>query len=225
MHPQRTISSPPQAPNSLVNWLRQRLSSQNPAVVRAPKRKGQGTLSQPVEWVLNPSLYTSPAAMSKPSLPPFDFVIRRHDVLAYATGSVVSRLMALTDSQENCMSAMQRLTLVFEGYHDDPREVHQIPEIKSFFRAVTDQWPYWMHFLQPDPDQVAVLILLLCDSDGLASDTMSVKGRITDAQQVWDCMSTMTRCTGLLHTSMGLRPSAMKAITKRFLPCIAKITV
>ncbi|MDD2708098.1 MAG: hypothetical protein PHV34_08820 [Verrucomicrobiae bacterium] len=33
-----------------------------------------------------------------------------------------------------------------EGYDDDPREVHSIPEVRRFYSAFHEAWPYWLYF-------------------------------------------------------------------------------
>ena len=39
-------------------------------------------------------------------------------------------------------------SLVFcvEGYDGDPREVHIIPEVRKFYAAFHEAWPYWLYF-------------------------------------------------------------------------------
>jgi hypothetical protein len=39
-------------------------------------------------------------------------------------------------------------TIIFaiEGYDADPREIYTIPEVRSFYRAFWEAWPYWFYF-------------------------------------------------------------------------------
>ncbi len=37
---------------------------------------------------------------------------------------------------------MNTLTFVIEGFEDDPREVHSIPEVRRFYAAFREAWPY-----------------------------------------------------------------------------------
>jgi hypothetical protein len=43
---------------------------------------------------------------------------------------------------------MDRFVFCVEGWDDDPREIHMIPEIRHFYSAFHDAWPYWLYFLQ-----------------------------------------------------------------------------
>lgn len=41
---------------------------------------------------------------------------------------------------------MGTFLFAIEGYDHDPREIYTIPEIRSFYRAFWEAWPYWMFF-------------------------------------------------------------------------------
>ncbi len=36
------------------------------------------------------------------------------------------------------------MVFCIQGWDDDPREIHAIPEIRRFYRAFHDAWPRWM---------------------------------------------------------------------------------
>lgn len=214
------------APNSLVDFMRMMLSSQNASVAPAEKRKTRGTLSQPTEWILDRSLYPVPTMpASALNAAPIDFVIQREEIEAGAVGAFVDRLMRLSDTQDKCIGAMQRLDLVFAGWEGDSREVHQIPEVFTFMRAAHAFWPYWLHFLRPTPDQLAVLILLLCDSNLVQGDKLRVQGRVADAQQVWDCLGELARAAMTLHAGMRLSDKHVRPMIQRIADGIGQIVI
>jgi hypothetical protein len=41
---------------------------------------------------------------------------------------------------------MDRMVFCIEGYDDDAREIHAIPEVRKFYSAFHDAWPYWLYF-------------------------------------------------------------------------------
>jgi hypothetical protein len=41
---------------------------------------------------------------------------------------------------------MDRMVFCIEGYDEDPREIHSIPEIRRFYLALHNAWPYWLYF-------------------------------------------------------------------------------
>ena len=52
-------------------------------------------------------------------------------------------------------------TLVFgiEGYDDDPREVHTIPEVRRFYAAFHEAWPYWLYFCNLDTESLQMMVM------------------------------------------------------------------
>ena len=43
---------------------------------------------------------------------------------------------------------MNSMVFCIQGWDDDPREIHDIPEIRRFYRAFHEAWPYLALFLQ-----------------------------------------------------------------------------
>jgi len=41
---------------------------------------------------------------------------------------------------------MNTLIIVLDGYNDDPREIPTIPEVRQFYAAFREVWPYWLYF-------------------------------------------------------------------------------
>jgi hypothetical protein len=68
---------------------------------------------------------------------------------------------------------MGTLMFVIEGYDDDPREVHSIPEIRRFYTAFHEAWPYWLYFCNPETE--ALRMMVLCCLPSIAA--IKVDGR------------------------------------------------
>jgi hypothetical protein len=41
---------------------------------------------------------------------------------------------------------MGSMVLCVDGYDQDEREIHSIPEVRRFFSAFHAAWPYWLYF-------------------------------------------------------------------------------
>ncbi len=54
---------------------------------------------------------------------------------------------------------MNTLMFVIEGYDDDPRELHSIPEIRRFYAAFHEAWPYWLYFCNLDTELFRMMVL------------------------------------------------------------------
>ncbi len=62
---------------------------------------------------------------------------------------------------------MNSLTFVVEGFDDDPREIHSIPEVRRFYGAFRDAWPYWLYFCSLETE--GLLMMVLCCLPSMAA--------------------------------------------------------
>ena len=54
---------------------------------------------------------------------------------------------------------MNTMTFIIEGYDHDAREVHSIPEIRRFYAAFHEAWPYWLYFCNLDTEEFRMMVL------------------------------------------------------------------
>jgi hypothetical protein len=54
---------------------------------------------------------------------------------------------------------MNRFVFCIEGWDNDPREIHMIPEIRRFYSAFHEVWPYWLYFCNLDVDTVRAMVM------------------------------------------------------------------
>ena len=62
---------------------------------------------------------------------------------------------------------MNRFVFCMEGWDDDRREIHMVPEIRQFYSAFHDAWPYWLYFCNLDVDTLRSMVM--CCLDDIAS--------------------------------------------------------
>ena len=46
-----------------------------------------------------------------------------------------------------------------EGYDDDPREINTIPEVRRFYAAFHEAWPYWLYFCNLESEALRMMVL------------------------------------------------------------------
>ena len=68
---------------------------------------------------------------------------------------------------------MNHFVFCIEGWDDDPREIHSIPEVRRFYSAFHEAWPYWLFFCNLDVDTLRAMVL--CCLPSLTA--MKVDGR------------------------------------------------
>ena len=88
--------------------------------------------------------------------------IARESVVSSDLQPLLEKLNWLSASQEACLKWEGTLTFYFDGWLHDPRETAEIPEIRAFFRQITEVWPYWFHFCEKVDDTVMHVLRLLC---------------------------------------------------------------
>jgi hypothetical protein len=195
MNPKHTTPPEP-PPHKLADWLHQHF------LRRAAPPDHEG----PSPWhdsnLRNSMLHTV--------LPPHDLTFTHQEVRSGRVGAAVDRLMDLTDTPQACAQNMSRFRLAFSGYSTSPHELAQIPDVASFFQKVTEQWPYWLHFLSPQPENMATLLNLTFTPINVDVKGDLVRSRIEISESSIANFQTMGRATTHLHNAMG----APKQITQ-----------
>lgn len=83
-----------------------------------------------------------------------------------------------------------------DGYHHDPRELVDIPEVRTLLRRLEGAWPYWVFFSQVD------------ESIGVAPGQLAVACRLLDATE--PTSEALARAT---HRAFGLGGRARRCLT------------
>jgi hypothetical protein len=68
---------------------------------------------------------------------------------------------------------MDCFVFCIEGWDSDPREIHMIPEVRRFYSAFHDAWPYWFYFCNFDVDTLMAMTMCCLPS----VNTMQVDGQ------------------------------------------------
>ena len=72
-----------------------------------------------------------------------------------------------------CLREMMNcFVFCIEGWDNDPREIHLIPEIRRFYSAFHEAWPYWLYFCNLDVDTLRAMVACCLSS----VNTMQVDG-------------------------------------------------
>ena len=100
------------------------------------------------------NIYTAPN--------PIFFGIPYADVLSSETITVLTALNSFLETRERVVWGRGRITLIFEGFDDDPRDVWNIPEIRRYIKKLDEQFPYWFYFADLEANTLKVLALCLC---------------------------------------------------------------
>ncbi len=83
---------------------------------------------------------------------------------------VLAALKSLSGDRSSAMSAEGAVTLVFNGYDDDPRELESIPEVREWFAKLFQAWPYWSFFASRIDQTVPLVLTLLMPGEMVAGE-------------------------------------------------------
>ncbi len=88
--------------------------------------------------------------------------ITRASVMTCDIAPMQEKLTTLSSTREAAVKWEGTVTFAFEGWDNDPRETAEIPEIRAYFAALTEAWPYWLHFAEKVGDTIPHVLRLLC---------------------------------------------------------------
>lgn len=155
-------------------------------------------------------------AQLPPDLDAICLVFSRAEVCALRVGRAADDLMHLVEDAQLRRKLAHGLFFSFEGWDEDPREVHAIPECRRYLQALNSQWPYWLHFLAPEPAMWGVLLLTLLDgphASGKATRREAGQSAHTvDMPKVHALLEAMLRPMNMLHRDMALAALESDAI-------------
>ena len=95
---------------------------------------------------------------------PVVLMISRREVEAADLDSVLSRLKVFLAAREDAWRYRGQMTLVVDGYNNDPRELVDIAEVRTLLRGLEAEWPYWAYFFNQVDDSIKLLLSCVAGS-------------------------------------------------------------
>jgi len=74
----------------------------------------------------------------------------------------ISGLEKLLVDEETIRKSKNKLTVGFDGYDDDPRELYEIDEVKDYIQAITVKFPYWLYFCSTKDHSLWIILMAHC---------------------------------------------------------------
>ena len=93
------------------------------------------------------------------------------EIAAGDISKVLSALRSLSADRSSAASAEGAVTLLFHGYDNDPRELEAIPEVRHWFAALNQAWPYWSFFANRIDQTVPLVLTLLLPGESVAGES------------------------------------------------------
>jgi len=105
---------------------------------------------------------------------PIYLVFSREQIVAGDIQEPLTVLQQLVADPGKAIAASGRISLVIDGYNQDPRELFEIPEVRRYIQLLDASWTYWFFFLSQADDSIKILESCLCDSIEVVPGVMSI---------------------------------------------------
>lgn len=130
-------------------------------------------------------------------------VFSKEEVISGLTGKALDQLLTISDCPDLRVTMAGALSFVFQGWCDDDRGIMEIPECRRFFSMLTENWPFWFHFLKKGETEFGMALGLLSPVE-LKIMRTGVTVRFTDQQHLQTVCSRLIDGLTLLLSHMGV---------------------
>lgn len=112
---------------------------------------------------------------------PVVLLISRREVEAADIASVLARLKVFVATRDDAWRYRGQMTLVVDGYNHDPRELVDIPEVRTLLRRLEAEWPYWAFFFNQVDDSIKLLLSCVAGSRYLGNGAVEMDADLVAA--------------------------------------------
>ena len=113
---------------------------------------------------------------------PVVLLISRRAIETGDTDSLLGRMKLLLATREDTWRYRGQVTLVIDGYDNDPRELVDVPEVRAFLREFDRRWPYWAFFFNQVDDTIKLYLSCLCGASYPGGGAVEIDtGRLQEA--------------------------------------------
>ena len=95
---------------------------------------------------------------------PVFLMFSRRQIEACDVDEPVAYLRGVSADRHAALELCGRISLIVDGYNDDPRELFEIPEVRAYIKHLDQEWPYWFFFLSQADESIKLLESCLCDT-------------------------------------------------------------
>jgi hypothetical protein len=112
------------------------------------------------------------------------FEVARQSVMDCDPSYLLNLLKDISSTRQQVLEHEGCIGLCFAGWDFDPRETAEIPEIRAYFKALTAEFPYWLHYVEKAGDTFFHVMRLLCDGHYIRKEPGMVAWSFDDLPQM-----------------------------------------
>ncbi len=103
-------------------------------------------------------------------------VVSHDDVELNNISSTFSTLSSLLVDEATVRRFQGSVSVSFDGFNHDPREIYEIPKIRRFCAELDKHFPYWLYFLSMEDSSLKTMAFCLCTVENAGPGLASVDG-------------------------------------------------
>ncbi len=88
--------------------------------------------------------------------------IPRVDVEKSDLTTALNVLRSTIEDKNQVQRFKGRVSLFFQGYDDDSRELYEIEDCRTFMQNLTKEFPYWFYIIDKSDNNLKLIMMLLC---------------------------------------------------------------
>jgi len=142
------------------------------------------------------------------------FRITRAHIASGHVGPLVDQLMQLSDNLDGLNNWKSKLFIGIEKSPDDTRDASETAATVQYFRQLTREWPFWLHFAEKEWGTMASVLRLLIGTERQYLPDGSAHRVLTDADEVRSMSKCLYGTTKLLYRFHQLPESDDFAMAK-----------
>ena len=93
---------------------------------------------------------------------PVVLFISRRQVEAHDIAGVLDSLKIFSATREDTWLYRNQVSVVVDGYNEDPRELVNIPEVRRLLKSLVQEWRPWAFFVSLVDSSLSLLLLCYC---------------------------------------------------------------
>jgi hypothetical protein len=148
---------------------------------------------------------------------PVILLISRRAIEHMDVASVVKPLKILLATREDTRLYRGQMSLVVDGYDEDPRALVDIVEVRDFLRAFSAAWPYWAYFFNQVDDSIIILGSCVCGAEYPGGGTVQI-----DAEKLKSFLLDGLNCVNELFDKHGFPESENALLSQGLLEVISQ---
>lgn len=103
------------------------------------------------------------SVMAQQKMDRLHYAIDREDIENKNFSNVVEFIDSHFQNRETLLASIEKVEFSIIGYDEDPRELWEIEDVRSFLAELDGKRPYWLFFQPPESAWVQVLFICICE--------------------------------------------------------------